>query len=94
MMTFIQNKFVKSRCFQVPVACSHTLTFLLFSYLSFKLIVEVWVIELDEAEEQGPLLGDGVVLRNLLLHVLLQEGHVAEEASCEGPQQLEQQLDL
>ncbi len=46
-------------------------------YLSFKLIVEVWVVELDEAEEQRPFLGNGVLPGNLLLHVLLQEGHVA-----------------
>lgn len=46
-------------------------------YLGFKLIVEVWVIELNEAEEQGTFLGNGVLPRNLLLHVLLQEGHVA-----------------
>ena len=49
----------------------------LMTYLSFKLIVEVWVIELNEAEEQGSFLGNGVVLGNLLLHIFLQEGHVA-----------------
>lgn len=46
-------------------------------YLSFELVVEVWVIELNEAEEQGPFLGNGVVPGNLLLHILLQERHVA-----------------
>ena len=64
------------------------------TYLRFQLVVEVRVVELDEAEEQCPFLGDGVVPGNLLLHVLLQEGHVAQEATREGPQQLEQQLDL
>lgn len=47
------------------------------TYLSFELVIEVRVVELDKAEEQGSFLGDGVVLWNLLLHVLLQEGHVA-----------------
>lgn len=64
------------------------------TYLCFKLIVEVGIVELNEAEEQGAFLSDGVVPGNLLLHVLLQEGHVAKEATRKGPQQLEQQLDL
>ena len=52
------------------------------------------VVELHEAEEEGPFLGDAVVAGDLLLHVLLEEGHVAQEASREGPEQLEEQLDL
>ena len=47
------------------------------------------VIELNKAEEEGTLVNDGVVPGDLLLHVLLQEGHVAKEATREGPQQLE-----
>lgn len=47
------------------------------NYLCFELIVEMWVIELDEAEEQGTFLGYRVIPWNLLFHVLLQERHVA-----------------
>lgn len=49
----------------------------LYTYLRFKLIVEVWVIELNKAEEQRPFLGYGVLPGYFLLHVLLQKGHVA-----------------
>lgn len=52
------------------------------------------VVEFHEAEEQGAFLGDGVIPGYFLLHVLLQEGHVAQEATREGAQQLEEQLDL
>lgn len=37
---------------------------------------------------------DAVVLGDLLLHVLLQEGHIAQEAASEGSQQLKEQLNL
>lgn len=70
------------------------LSLCVMTYLCFELVVEVRVIEFDKAEKQGALLDDGVVPGNFLLHVLLQEGHVAQEATREGPQQLEQQLDL
>lgn len=63
-------------------------------YLRFELIVEVRVVELDKAEEQGSFLGNGVVPGYFLLHIVLQEGHVAQEATRKGSQQLEQQLDL
>lgn len=54
-----------------------TLMALWCNYLCFELIVEMWVIELDEAEEQGTFLGYRVIPWNLLFHVLLQERHVA-----------------
>ena len=63
-------------------------------HLGFELVVEVGVVEFHEAEEEGPFLGDAVVAGDLFLHVLLEEGHVAQEAAREGPQQLEEQLDL
>lgn len=73
--------------------CLHFLD-LLSTYLCFELVVEVWVVEFHKTEEQGSFLGDGVLPRNLLLHVILQKGHVAKEASSESPQQLEEQLNL
>lgn len=66
----------------------------MYTYLCFKLIVEVGIIKLNETEEQGTFLRNGVILGNFLLHILLQEGHVAQEATRKGPQQLEQQLNL
>lgn len=53
-------------------------------HLCLELIVEVRVIELNKAEEERPFVCDAVVFRDLLLHVLLQEGHVAQEAAGEG----------
>lgn len=73
--------------------CLHFLD-LLSTYLCFELVVEVWVVEFHKTEEQSSFLGDGVLPRNLLLHVFLQKGHVAKEASSESPQQLEEQLNL
>lgn len=52
------------------------------------------VIKLNKAEEKGTFLSDRVVPGNLLFHVLLQESHVAKEATSESSHQLEQQLDL
>ena len=63
-------------------------------HLGLELVAEMRVVELDKAEEERTFVGDAVVLGDLILHVLLQEGHVAEEAAGEGPQQLEEQLDL
>lgn len=65
-------------------------TVCLCTYLCFKFIIEVGVIELNEAEEKGTFLGNRVVPGNVFLHIFLQEGHVAQEATCKGPQQLEQ----
>lgn len=64
------------------------------TYFSFQLIVEVRIIKLNKTEEQGPFLGNGVISGNLLLHILLQECHVAQETTRKGPQQLKQQLNL
>lgn len=52
------------------------------------------VVKLHKAEEQSSLLGNGVVFGNFLLHVLLQESHVAEETTRKSSHQLEQQLNL
>lgn len=54
----------------------------------------MWVIELHKAEEECSFVRDAVVLGDLLLHVLLQEGHIAQEAASEGSQQLKEQLNL
>lgn len=69
---------------------SHVLS----TYLCFELIIKVWVVEFHKTEEKSSFLGDGVLPRNLLLHIFLQKGHVAKKASSESPQQLEQQLNL
>lgn len=50
----------------------------------------MWVIELHEAEEERSFVCDAVVLGDLLLHVLLQEGHVAQKATSEGSQKLKE----
>lgn len=64
------------------------------SHLGLELVAEVRIVELDEAEKERALVGDAVVLGDLLLQILLEEGHVAQKATGEGPQQLEEQLDL
>lgn len=64
------------------------------SHLCLELIVEVRVVELHKTEEERPFVCDAVVFGDLLLHVLFQEGHVAQEAAGEGPEKLKEQLDL
>lgn len=54
----------------------------------------MWVIELYKAEEERSFVCDAVVLGDLFLHVLLQEGHIAQEATSEGSQKLKEQLNL
>lgn len=64
------------------------------AHLGFELVVEVWIIELNKAKEEGSFVGDAVVLGDFFLHILFQEGHIAEEAASEGSQELEEQLNL
>lgn len=64
------------------------------THLGFQLVVKLRVIEFDKAKEECSFVCNCVVLWNLFLHVLFQEGHVAQEATSEGSQQLEEQLDL
>lgn len=52
------------------------------------------VIELHKAEEKRSFVCDAVVFGDLLLHVLFQECHVAQETASEGSQELKEQLDL
>ncbi len=63
---------------------------MVYPHLCLELIIKVWVIELHEAEEECSFVCDAVVLWDLLLHVFLQEGHVAQEATSEGSQKLKE----
>lgn len=40
-------------------------------HLCLELIVEVWVVELNKAEEERPFVCDAVVFGDFILHVLL-----------------------
>lgn len=81
---------MQEKVFKTVTSNSHVLS----TYLCFELIIKVWIVEFHKSEEQRSFLGDGVLPRNLFLHVFLQKGHVAKKTSRKSPQQLEQQLNL